>query len=161
MKRFEFKLERVLHFKQQREKMAEVQQKKAAAALKTVEDEIAVLQDRLAETAAVLESRAAGAPELATWLACYAQAGRIGKALEAAEARAQKARRYLLEANAQRRQAAIEAEGILTLRRQQWQVHQKLRRREEQERGDELALRRWQASRDDAAAEAGNEGIVS
>jgi flagellar export protein FliJ len=146
MQRFEFKLERVLRFKQLREKAAEIRQKKSAAALKGVLDDITTLQDHLGQTAQTVEQKLAegAALSLSSWLACYAQAIRIGKAIEDAEKKADQAKQVLLEANAQRKQAAIEVEGVLTLRKRQWEIYQRMKNRQEQERSDEFALRRWQ-----------------
>jgi flagellar export protein FliJ len=146
VKRFEFPLQRVLWFKEQRERLAEIEQKQAAAALRVAEDEISGLQDQLGQTAAVLHQQAQGTGP-AVWLACYAQAVRIGKALEAAETRAGEARQNLLEANSRRKQASIEVEGILTLRHKYAEAHRKAEQKVEQERGDELAVSRWQAAR--------------
>jgi flagellar export protein FliJ len=146
MRRFEFKLERVLRYKQQRERLAEIRQKQAAAALKLVRDEIARLEGQLKTTAAIMEQQL-GEMGVTSWLACHAQAVRIGKAIETAEARANQARLDLLEANARRQQATIEVEGILTLRHKEWQAHRRAAERQEQQRGDELAVRRWQMAR--------------
>jgi flagellar export protein FliJ len=148
VQRFEFRLERVLRYREQRERLAEIEQKQAAASLRASEDEIAALQDRLGQTARFLHRQAAG-DNPAVWLACYAQAVRIGNALEAAEARAEEARHKLQEANLRRKEARIEVEGILTLRHKYAALHQKSQERAEQERGDELAVWRWQAAKKD------------
>src|SRR4029077_12758307 len=124
VKRFEFKLERVLRYKEQRERLAEIRQKQAAAALKMIQDEIAGLEGRLKTTAAIMEKQL-GDMGVTAWLACHAQAVRIGKRIEAAESRAHQARLDLLEANARRKQATIEVEGILTLRHKEWQAHRR------------------------------------
>jgi flagellar export protein FliJ len=146
IRRFDFRLQRILWYKEQRERLAEIEQKQAAAALRVAEDQISGLQDQLGQTADVLHQQAGGTG-LAVWLACYAQAVRIGTALEAAEARAAEARQNLREANSRRKQANIEVEGILTLRHKHAEAHRKAEQRAEQERGDELALGRWQAAK--------------
>lgn len=143
MKRFEFRLERVLRYREKREKIAELRQKQAVAALKLVEDEINALQDHLRQTSSALERQLGGTASLSTWVASYAQAGRISKALEAAEGRAEQARQAVLEANARRRQAATEVEVIRSYRARQWHAHRVVQNRHEQERSDELALRSW------------------
>lgn len=146
MRRFDFRLQRVLWYREQRERLAEIEQKQAAAALHVAEERINGLQDQLSQTAAVMHQQAGGTGT-AVWLACYAQAARIGAALDAAEVNAAEARQNVHEANGRRKQASIEVEGILTLRHKHAEVHRKAELKAEQERGDELALGRWQAAK--------------
>jgi hypothetical protein len=69
VQRFEFRLERVLKLKKQREWLAELRQKQARAALDAARAEVAAINEQIAHSAAALEAGLAGAGRDASWLA--------------------------------------------------------------------------------------------
>ena len=144
MQRFEFRLERVLKLKKQREWLAELRQMEARAALDAARAQVAVLHDQVAQSAVALQTSLAGAVRDAAWLARHQQALRLGPLLELAEAQARQADHKYQEASAARTQIAAEVEALRTLRQQEWHAHRLARLRAQQELLDEVGLRRWQ-----------------
>ena len=145
MKRFEFRLERVLKVKQQRQRLAELRQQQARARLNAAQAVVAALQGEIRETAAAVE-RSVGANGRQLWMALYERSRILGQALEAAEVKVQQAQEELSKADAWRRQIATEVEALLNLRQQQWQGYCQEVARAQQEQLDELGLRRWLAA---------------
>src|SRR5207302_6788900 len=91
MQRFEFRLERVLKLKKQREWLAELRQKQARAALDVARAEVAAIHDQIAQSAAVLEASLAAAARDASWLSRHQQSLQLGRLLELAEDTARQA----------------------------------------------------------------------
>ena len=152
MKRFQFRLQRVLKLKQQRERQAELVQQKARLALEQARGEVRVLAERLAESAAAIEKDIGQTIPPDSWMARYHHAAQIGRALEAAEARARHAEERLQEAQRKRARIATEVEALRTLERQEWDKHIDESKRSQQENLDEIGLRRWQAAQANRAS---------
>lgn len=149
VKRFHFRLERVLKWKQQRQRQAELLQQAAQLAWTAAQAEVQELQARFAQAARALEGQIGQAVPIGAWLAKQAYGDQIRQALESAEARFGVAAQKLREAAAQRTQIATEVEALLILRRQQGQAHKEEATRTEQQRLDEVGLRRWQLLQDE------------
>jgi flagellar biosynthesis chaperone FliJ len=77
---------------------------------------------------------------------------RLGQSIHVSEQEVERAEQKLLAAAEQRAQIATEVEALDTLRRQQWEQWQQEARKADQDRLDELGLRRWR----DARGEGGN-----
>lgn len=148
MQRFEFRLERVLKLKKQREWLAELRQKQARAALDAARAEAAAIHEQIARSAADLAARLARAAEDASWLARHQQALRLGPLLELAEAKARQADVQYRETSAARTQIATEVEALLHLRRQEWHAHRLAVLKAQQEQLDEVGMRQWRAGQD-------------
>ena len=146
MKRFHFRLERVLKLKQQRERLAELRQQQARQVVEAAKAEVARLTEQLRQTAGALGGKLGGAVPASAWVAHYEHSAQLGQALQSAEARVERALRGLHEASAQRTQIAREVESLLYLRRQQWDEHWKDVARAEQVQLDEQGMRRWMAA---------------
>ncbi len=146
MQRFHFRLERVLQWKAQRERQAEIQQQEAQLALAAAEREVQDLTAQLTQTAQTLAAQIGHPVAISSWLAHQDHSAQIRQTLEAAEARVGLAVQQLQEAEARRTGIALEVEALRTLRRQQWQAFQEEAARAEQTRLDEVGLRRWQAA---------------
>jgi flagellar export protein FliJ len=144
MQRFEFRLERLLKLKQQREWMGELRQQKARLALEAVRARIEALQGELAAIARDLQGGRVAADR---WPAAYAHTGRLGQTLLAAEVEAIQAERQLQEATADLIRLAQEVETLKHLRERAWVTHKDEAAASEQRRLDELGMRRWQATR--------------
>jgi flagellar export protein FliJ len=147
MKRFRFRLERVLKLKLQKERQAELRQRQARVVLQAAQSEVAAIEDRLAQNAAALESQIGQSVEPDLWLARYQHLTAIGQALESAEAKAQPAARDLEQADAARARIATETEALAQLRERCWEEHRANARRAEQQYLDELGLHRWRTAR--------------
>src|SRR2546422_8526661 len=117
MKRFHFRLERVLKLKQQRERQAELRQQQARLMLENAKANVAVLTDRLIQNAAALEAQIGNLVQPDSWIAGYQYLAQIGQALELAEVKARRAGEGVREADALRARIAIEVEALLYLRR--------------------------------------------
>jgi flagellar export protein FliJ len=147
VKRFVFALDKVLHYKQQRERLAEARQQQLAAALQARESEVTALRDQLRKACTLLPSTADGTLDTGAWLAGYWHAVQLGQAVQAAEQRVALATAEYQQAATKRQQAAKEVEILVTLRQQRWQMHQQEVGRQRQEQLDEMGMRRWSANR--------------
>jgi flagellar biosynthesis chaperone FliJ len=148
VQRFEFRLERVLKLKKQREWLAELRQKQARAALDMARAEVAAIHDQIAQSAAVLEAGLAAAARDASWLSRHQQSLRLGRLLELAEDKARQADVKYQEASAARTQIATEVEALQHLRQQEWHTHRLSVLRAQQEQLDEVGMRLWRAGQD-------------
>jgi flagellar FliJ protein len=146
VKRFTFRLERILKLKKQRQRLAELAQLQAAAVLEQAQKEEAALQEQLARNAAVLAAQVGRPVDTAAWLTHYSHAGQLGKSLDQAEANIQAAAKKLQEAAARLTQISTEVEVLLSLRRQYWEEFLQETGREEQKALDELVIERWRGS---------------
>ncbi len=145
MKRFIFRLDRVLKIKEQRQRVAELRQQQARLAVENIRAEMAALANALRTTAAALETQVGRTVPVGAWASHYVHSTQIGERLRAAEARLQRAVAELEAAAALRTKITTEVEALLTLRDRQWQDHCDEDRALRQNQLDELALSRWQA----------------
>jgi flagellar export protein FliJ len=143
VKRFRFGLERVLRLKKQKERLAEMRQQQARTALDAALAVVADLQTQVAETAADVAAHAGMAEPVGAWRTRNARVSYLAVQIQAAEAKVAEATRKLQEASAARVQITTEVEALLFLGRQQWQTHRELVAAKEQERLDDVGLRRW------------------
>ncbi len=155
MKRFVFALDAVLKVKRHRARLAEMRQGQAAQALAAAQDVAGGIRRQLDLTCTYLQGRVGRPQEAATWLAVYLQSDWLEQQLQAAGLQVEKATRELERAAEVRRQAAVEVEALLALRERQWQEFRRTFQKMEQERLDEVGLRRWQAGRPGADAQGG------
>jgi flagellar protein FliJ len=147
MRRFHFRLERVLRLKQQRQRLAELRLQEARLKLEAAQAQVATLHEELARVAREWQARIRGPLASGAWLAAAAQSARLSKALQEAAARVEKAAQEVREAAALRVQRTAEAEALLHLRDHAWQAHQEEAASNEQRRLDELSLRQWESDR--------------
>jgi flagellar biosynthesis chaperone FliJ len=87
MKRFHFRLERVLSLKEQRERLAEMRQQQARARWEEARVECGRIEGELAHAAANTAARLREATALGTWQVHYEQAARLDELLAAAQQR--------------------------------------------------------------------------
>lgn len=147
MQRFRFKLEQVLRHKERRERLAEMRQWRALAALRTQEQALAKLQARWRNAGAALPSDPHAALDVARWLAQLRAAERLARDLAAATLRVHEAAVAFENATAQRRQQALEAEALRQLRHRQHERYLEQAAKAEQRFLDEEGMRRWRDSR--------------
>lgn len=144
MKRFEFRLDRVLHYKERREQQAELEEQRLAAALNVQDGEISALERRLKQLAEDWSNQSARALDLTAWLNNARGAERLQRELITAQARRLQTLQALQAAAVRRRQAALEAEALRQLRRRRKDQHEAAAAKAEQVQLDEISLRRWQ-----------------
>lgn len=147
MKRFHFRLERVLSLKEQRERLAELRQQQARAHLEEAKAECVRIEDEMVRVAAAAAARLRESAGLGTWQAHYEQSAHLAKMLTTAQQRASEAEAALQEANRLRVQASLEVEALRSLRTREWQNYRKETARHKQNNLDELGLQRWLAKR--------------
>lgn len=147
MKRFQFRLERVLALKEQRERLAEIRQQQARARWEEARAECDRIEEQLARMAAKTAEKLREAATLGTWQAHYVQATHLDILLTAAQRRLDEAEKLLQEMNRLRIQAAQEVETLRLLRAKEWQEYRKDAARQQQNKLDELGLQRWLAGR--------------
>ncbi|MGH7168675.1 MAG: flagellar export protein FliJ [Gemmataceae bacterium] len=147
MKRFHFRMERVLSLKEQREKLAEMRQHQARARLEEAHTECTRIEGEMQRVAADAAARLRESAILGTWQAHYEQAALLGEMLTAAQRRTTEAEARLQEANRLRIQASLEVEALRGLRTREWQNYRKEAARQQQNNLDELGLQRWLAKR--------------
>ncbi|HZT82338.1 MAG TPA: flagellar export protein FliJ [Gemmataceae bacterium] len=145
MKRFQFRLERLLRLKEQRKRQAELAQAQARQALDRARAEVASLLGQLAAAAEECARRVGRPLPAGEWLLRQDHVGRLRAALDAAEEGVRQAERNLAEADARRARAALEVEALTRLRQRQWEAWRRDADRAEQGQADELGMRRWQA----------------
>lgn len=149
MKRFDFRPERVLNWKRQLEKLAQQRLWRARVVLDAAEACVRALEEQLARLAGQMTPGAVGQP--ISWMDYRLQALRIGEQLEQAQARAREAQRRFDEAAAQLVQISQEVEILRQLRQQHWQAYRRELQRAEQVHLDEVGLKRWFLTQENAA----------
>lgn len=147
MKRFHFRLERVLSLKEQRERLAEVRQQQARARLEEAHAECARIEEEMRRIAAEAAKRLRESATLGTWQVHYEQTALLSEMLTTAQQRTTEAEAQLQEANRLRIQASLEVEALRGLRAREWQSYRKEAARQQQNNLDELGLQRWLAKR--------------
>jgi flagellar protein FliJ len=154
VKRFEFHLDGLLRVKRQLEHVAELEQQQADLLVRTARNRISELKNQLAELSDALIARV-GQPIVANrWLSAYEMTDRLGQQMVTAESELVLAERRLEDARREQVQIATEVEAIRTLRQQQWEQWRQDVAQNDQERLDELSVRRWmtaQSARSGAA----------
>ncbi|MDB5312216.1 MAG: Flagellar FliJ protein [Gemmataceae bacterium] len=149
MKRFEFPLDRLLKLKRQLEQIAELEQGRAQEAVGRARAALQEHHDQLTRVAEHITASVGRAVAPHQWTAAAAESDRIGHAIRAAEQEVAAAEHQLVAAAQKRAQLATEVEALSTLRRQQWEQWRQEAQKADQQRLDELGLRRWQAARDE------------
>jgi flagellar export protein FliJ len=148
VRRFHFRLERVLRLKQQRQHLAELRLQQARLTLDAAQARVRALEVQLALAAEVVrEQMTMGPTSSGAWLAANAHTAHLSRSIQDAVAKVEKAEQDMQVAAAIRVQRAVEAEALLHLRDNAWEEHREESMAGEQRRLDEEGLRRWQAHR--------------
>jgi|SRR5947209_1247870 len=146
---FEFRLDSVLRFQERQKKLAELRRSQALQALLRAEAEVNRLQQELRQLAVAMEA-CVGRAEQARWATLHNHSQWLTSQLAAAERRVPPAQAECMQANERYRKVATLVEALLDVRKQRWQAYTDERARAEQQRVEEIVLRRW---REAAAAE--------
>jgi flagellar export protein FliJ len=146
VKKFEFHLDGLLRVKRQLEHLAELEQQKAQRRVADAVAKVAMLTDQLAKASDHIAGRVGQAMTAGEWAAAFARAERLGQMIADARQEVLAAEGLLDNARRERVQVATEVEAISTLRGQQWEQWRQEVAAADQERLDELGLRRWMAA---------------
>ncbi len=147
MKRFEFRLERVLNIKKQHDKLALLRQQQARAALDAATAQVAARTEQLGRAAAGVRALLGRDVEAAELAAHYQRSAAIGRLLEADRAREAQAAAAYQQACRERTRIATEVEVIQTLRDRKWGEYRQELQQYLQDQMDEQGMRRWMAAR--------------
>lgn len=146
MKKFEFHLDGLLRIKRQLEHLADLEQQKAQQRVADAVSRVHTLTDQLAQASDRIAARVGQAMAAGEWAAAFERAERLGEQIAAARREVQAAEQVLETARRERVQVATEVEALSTLRGQQWAQWRQEVAAADQERLDELGLRRWMAA---------------
>ena len=142
MAAFEFRLDTVLRHEERQKKLAELRRSQALQALLHVQAEVARLQQELRHVAAAMEA-CVGRAEHERWAMLHTHAQWLTNQLAAAERRVPPAQAAYQQASERYRKVATLVEALVNLRHQRWQAYSDERARADQQRVEELVLRRW------------------
>lgn len=142
MKRFQFRLEKLLRLKRQKDRQAELRQLSMRRVWEAARQEVDSLHERLVRSASAVEARIGQTIETNCWIAHYQHITQVRLAVDVAEANAKWAMTALEEANRIRRITAVELESLQLLRQQQWRQYRKESALAEQQRIDDVYLHR-------------------
>jgi len=152
VKRFEFSLDRLLRVKQQLERLAELEQRRALEAAEQARSTLQGLRDQLGRISDQFAAAVGRAMAPQQWASASDMTERLGHSIHRSEREVALAEEKLLAAAQERAQLATEVEAISTLRRQQWDLWRQEAQRADQNQIDEVGLRLWQSTRDEAEA---------
>jgi flagellar FliJ protein len=154
VKKFEFHLDGLLRVKRQLENLAELEQQKAQRRVSDAVATVDALTAQLAEASDRMAGRVGHAMAAGEWAAGFERAERLGRQIVAAKNDLAAAEQSLESARRERVQVATEVEALSTLRGQQWEQWRQEVAAADQERLDELGLRRWMAAQASTRLEA-------
>lgn len=147
MKRFEFSLERLLKVKRQLERMAEMEQARAAREVAEARSKLDSLKNRLVEISRSLEGSVSRGVVPGLWLNVYAMSEKLSQEIEAAEAKVVVAEEALSVIAKRRATASTEVEVLSSLRGQRYEEWRQESAAKVQEQLDEVTMRRWMDAR--------------
>jgi flagellar protein FliJ len=154
VKKFEFHLDGLLRVKRQLENLAELEQQKAQLRVADAVAVVDALTAQLAQASDHMAGRVGHAMAAGEWAAGFERADRLGQQIVAARNDLATAEQALESARRERVQVATEVEALSTLRGQQWEQWRQEVAAADQERLDELGLRRWMAAQASTRLEA-------
>ena len=147
MKRFRFAYATLLKVKRLREKMAEGRVAVARRELEARRVHLSGLHESLREVARKLEQSLGVPLQAAAWAGNFDQSARLERAIRDAEAEVAAAELALRLAIESRTKLSAEVEILKTLEQQRRDEHREEVQKAEQERLDELGMRRWRQAR--------------
>jgi len=143
VRRFEFPLERLLQVKRQLERQAELAQRRARQAVDEAQAEVLRLREQLQRIGQQMAAQVGCLLAAEQWGITAELSERLAQAIVAAETRLKEAEQRYQQAAHLRQQLATEVETLQTLRQQHWELWRQQVQKADQQRLDELGLRRW------------------
>ena len=151
MKKFQFRLQRLLWYHQQRQKLAEVTLQQAAMQREAAFAEVQDVQQQI-ERACRLPEQVGRLVDLSARQNVVAHLQTLDRTLTAAEEKLKLTDQRLREANQVRTEITKNVEGLLHLRVQQQEEHRDEVSRQQQIVLDEVVMRQWSMRDADATA---------
>ena len=151
MKKFQFRLQRLLWYHQQRQKLAEVTLQQAAIQREAAFAEVQDVQQQI-ERACRLPEQVGRLVDLSARQNVVAHLQTLDRTLTAAEEKLKLTDQRLREANQVRTEITKNVEGLLHLRVQQQEEHRDEVSRQQQIVLDEVVMRQWSMRDADATA---------
>jgi flagellar export protein FliJ len=145
MRAFRFRLQPVLKLKERQKRVAELRRQETLAVLRRHEAEVARLRSELGDVSARLAGAVARNGLPANWQSFSARAQWLSAHLRTAEQAVLQARQAAAAAAEQLRKASVAEETLVELRRKSWQEYRDGVAAQDQQRIEELVLRRWLA----------------
>lgn len=156
MRRFQFRLEKVLRFQRQLERHAELRRQEAARELTVAETTLQTTQQRLFQAADSMNIAADRISSAYLREVGFANLLQISDSLHEDQEKVRTARDELSVASQSRARAAAESEALIILKERQWKEHRQVTARELQRQMDETAIRQW--IENNSSADSGTEG---
>ncbi len=147
MKKFEFSLDRLLKVKRQLERLAEMEQQRTQEAVERAQANLLDLREQLARMADQLTASIGRPMASFHWTSVCDLADRLSHSIAASEREVAQAESNHEAATEKRKQISREVEGLAKLREQQWTQWRQEAQKADQDRLDELGMRKWQAAR--------------
>ncbi len=151
MKKFEFRLQRLLWYHQQKKKQAEVLLQQAVTQREAAFAEVDSIHNQI-ERACQLPEKIGGLIDVAARQSMGDHLQALGRTLTAAREKLQKTEVRLREANQVCMQIEKDVEGLLHLRAQQFEEYQDGIAHQQQIALDEVVMRQWSMRDADATA---------
>jgi hypothetical protein len=145
MKRFDFRLERLLSVKRRLERLAEQRQQQARAEFEAAMAEATEAQRRVEEEGSGGLEVVRKTATLGSWQAQFELVASLERLASAARERAAASFERLRAADLARTRIASEVEALEHLRERYAKIHQTQVSREQYEQLDEIGMRRWLA----------------
>ena len=145
MKRFEFRLERILQMKKKLERLAELDQQRARAEFEAATARIVLAEERVSEAGSGGLEALRKSAALGSWQTRYELVASLEQEVTTAREQATHSQQLLLVAQLARTRIATEVEVLDRLRQDQFRTHREEVARREYEQLDEVGLRRWLA----------------
>ena len=143
MQQFVFPLERLLQVKRQLERQAELAQCRARQAVDEARVELLRLREQLQRISQQMVAQVGCVLAAEQWGITAELSERLAQAIAAAETHLKEAEQHYQRTAQLRQQLATEVETLQTLRQQHWELWRQQVQKADQQRLDELGLRRW------------------
>lgn len=149
MKKFQFRLQKLLWYHQQRQKQAEVRLKQASLQRDAAQSAVTALEDAM-QTLCRRPESAGQLVSVAARLALVAHLQVLQRDLTAANEKLKVAEQHVREADLARTQITRDVEGLVQLRAQQLAEYHDEMARQQQILLDEVVMRQWSVRDGDA-----------
>jgi flagellar export protein FliJ len=150
VKKFEFSLDQLLRVKRQLERLAGMEQARARQDADRAHARLQDLRSQLTRVSEQLNASVGRSLTPMQWVSVCDMSDRLGQSIRTSEQEVTETEQKFQAATLERNQIATEVEALDNLRQQQLAQWRQGVEKADQERLDDLGMRRWQAARDDS-----------
>lgn len=143
MKKFEFSLDRLLKVKRQLERLAELEQQQAHAAVQAATIRIQSLRQQMIEISDKMSSKVGQVSSPSAWVSAYEYSDHLQKMIAVAQVELNQAHMRLRTATEEREQITKEVMAIAKLRDEKYTAWKQEYAASTQAELDEIGLRNW------------------